>query len=326
MTMTDRSTVVGVFTDRAMAERAIEQLHQAGFHDEQIGYVSRDSQVSTVAPEASNDTAAGAATGAVSGGVLGGVLGAAAALLIPGFGPAIAGGILAATLGGAALGAVAGGLVGALTGMGIPEEEARYYQDEFETGRTIVTVKTDGRYEEALNILRQNGAYDATARPATTQYRDQPAAYNREATRTDESVGVVPTYNPNEAQYAQAGAYQQPTNYQHEHHHQHGHHHHEQQPASVGVVPTYDPNAASVVSSAYDPNAQRNAPYDPNAQPNTAYNQGVQRNAAYDPNVSREEAAQNYDATARPGVYDPVKEEATPHSVYPDTYDPKTDR
>ena len=40
----------------------------------------------------------------------------------------------------AAAGAAVAGLAGALIGYGIPEDEAKYYQGEFEAGRTIVTV------------------------------------------------------------------------------------------------------------------------------------------------------------------------------------------
>ena len=167
MATIERSTVVGVFTDRIQAEQAINELRRARFSDDQIGFILRGNQTeqSTAQDETGSETGAGAAAGAVSGGVVGGILGAAAALLIPGFGPAIAGGILAATLGGAAIGAAAGGIIGALTGLGVPEEEARYYQGEFEAGRTIVTVKAANRYQEALDILRNNGAYDATTRP-----------------------------------------------------------------------------------------------------------------------------------------------------------------
>ena len=167
MAKIERSTVVGVFTDRGQAEQAINELRRAGFNDDQIGFILRGNPAreGETAGESGSDAGAGAATGAVSGGVLGGVLGAAAALLMPGFGPAIAGGILWATLGGAAIGAAAGGIIGALTGLGVPEEEARYYQGEFEAGRTIVTVKAANRYQEALDILRSNGAYDATTRP-----------------------------------------------------------------------------------------------------------------------------------------------------------------
>src|SRR5579885_3293641 len=95
MTMTERSTAVGVFSERPQAERAIAELHHAGFSDEQIGFVARNGD--KMAESMGNgdtraETVAGAATGAVSGGIIGGVAGAAASLLIPGLGPAIAGG------------------------------------------------------------------------------------------------------------------------------------------------------------------------------------------------------------------------------------------
>jgi uncharacterized protein (TIGR02271 family) len=158
-----------------MAERAVEQLKNAGFRDDQIGFVARDQgagQGTTATGETAETGTTGerAAAGAVGGGILGGIIGAAAALLIPGIGPVVAGGILATTLAGAAVGAAAGGLLGALTKMGVPEEEARYYESEFQAGRTIVTVQPDGRQQEALDILRRNGAYDATTRPATAAY------------------------------------------------------------------------------------------------------------------------------------------------------------
>jgi len=175
MTPKGNQVVVGVFQDRAMAERAVEQLKDAGFDDDQIGFVVRD-QGGDQGMKVTDETAEtgspgeGAAVGAISGGILGGIIGAAAALLIPGIGPVVAGGILATTLAGAAVGAAAGGLLGALTNMGVPEEEARYYESEFQSGRTIVTVQADGRKQEALNILRSNGAYDASTRPATAGY------------------------------------------------------------------------------------------------------------------------------------------------------------
>jgi len=167
MTTTDRSTVVGVFEDRALAERALDQLHQAGFGDDQVGFAVRDETVREGIPtiaEPEKETAPAAATGAVSGGVIGGLLSAAATLLIPGFGPAIAGGILAATLSGIALGAVAGGFLGALLALGLSEEEAHHYQREFEAGRIIVTVRADDRIIDALEILRRNGALEANSR------------------------------------------------------------------------------------------------------------------------------------------------------------------
>ncbi|HLJ35243.1 MAG TPA: hypothetical protein VKU38_16440, partial [Ktedonobacteraceae bacterium] len=103
------------------------------------------------------------ATGAVTGGIVGGVIGVAAGLLLPFIGPAIAGGAVIAALGGAALGAVAGSFFGVFVSMGVPEEQARQYEQEFKAGRTIVTVKTDDRQQDALAILNSNGAIYANA-------------------------------------------------------------------------------------------------------------------------------------------------------------------
>jgi len=170
MTMTDRSTVVGVFELRSEAEAAIYELQRAGFRDDQIGFIVRNEDAGTTVEDGNTtEKAPGATTAAVSGGIIGGVVGAVAALLIPGIGPAIAGGILVAVLGGAAIGAAAGGIVGALIGMGVPEEEAHYYEGEFHSGRTLVTVKADGRQQEATEILHRNGGYAADTRPGQTQ-------------------------------------------------------------------------------------------------------------------------------------------------------------
>jgi len=172
----ERSTVVGVFHDRADAERAIEELHSKGFHDDQIGFAVRgaDGASGATTTETGSKSGEGLVGGILAGAGVGGVIAAAAALLIPGFGPVVAGGILATVLGGAAIGAAAGGILGALVGMGVPEEEAHYYEGEFNEGRILVTVKADGRYQEARDILRREGAYDienrggATTRTATT--------------------------------------------------------------------------------------------------------------------------------------------------------------
>ena len=219
MTTIERSTVVGVFEDRILAEHALDNLHQAGFSDDVIGFVVRDLATTDAIQR---DTAAGAATGAVGGGVVGGLLGAAAALLIPGLGPALAGGILAVTLGGAALGAVAGSFAGALTGFGVPEEEAIYYQNELEMGRTIITIKAPESYQEALEILRRNGAYDASTRistqgvPLYNENGGQEGVYDPDATTKSPAVmqpGVLTsdsTLSASEAQPTASRLYDRP--------------------------------------------------------------------------------------------------------------------
>jgi hypothetical protein len=76
--------------------------------------------------------------------------------VIPVIGPAIAAGTLGVIASNAAAGAGVAGLAGALIGAGIPEEEARHYDGEFATGKTIVTVSANERHDEALSIMRRN--------------------------------------------------------------------------------------------------------------------------------------------------------------------------
>ena len=157
-TTSKRSTYVGVFDDRNAADTVVRNLRTAGFKDDEIGYAWRDNK--GVHKEGDTKAGAMAAEGAVTGAALGGLIGAAAAGLIPGVGPIIAGGILASTLTGAAVGTAAGGVSGALVGMGIPDEEAKYYDGEFKHGRTLMTVQSIDKYDLAGDTIRRGGGWD----------------------------------------------------------------------------------------------------------------------------------------------------------------------
>ena len=184
--MMARNTVVGVFEFSDDAQRAIEALREAGFRSDDIGVTMRDAREAQVLAEDSGASAgAGAATGALAGGALGGLAGwlvGIGALAIPGVGPIVAAGPLAAALTGAAVGAAGGGLLGALTGMGVPEEEARWYESEVGRGGTLVTVRADGRYDEARGILKEHGAREAGSDGAGAT--DSSATRPRAATTT----------------------------------------------------------------------------------------------------------------------------------------------
>src|SRR5262245_2840887 len=168
---TGRQTIAGLFPDRQSAERAIDDLKQAGFSRDQIGMVMRDRDEGLRGSERPKErhAAEGAVTGLLGGGVLGGMAGylvAIGALTIPGIGPVVAGGALVEALGvvagtaavGAGIGAAAGGLVGVLVGMGIPEEEARHFERGFGAQEALVTVKAGVRVAEALAIMEMNNA------------------------------------------------------------------------------------------------------------------------------------------------------------------------
>lgn len=157
------STVVGLFETREKAHRAVEALKQGGFRAEDMSIVMRDrGAAAEVAEEVG--VGSGAAAGAVGGGILGGLGGllvGIGALAIPGIGPIIAAGPLAAALAGAGIGAATGGLLGALVSAGVPEEEAAHYQAGIERGGILLTVSApDGREAEVRSILGRNGMQD----------------------------------------------------------------------------------------------------------------------------------------------------------------------
>ena len=159
--MTGR-TVIALFTERKYAERAIRDLKAAGFSDEQLGVAMRDQDEQRELIDKTgvgNLAAEGAATGAAGGGIVGGIIGllaGAGAIVIPGIGPIVAAGVLAATFTGVGVGAAAGGIIGGLAGLGIPEEDAKYFDTGFREGGTIVTVNAGSRTGEAVAVLREH--------------------------------------------------------------------------------------------------------------------------------------------------------------------------
>ena len=173
MAHSTKRTVVGVFESHARAQQAVAELRQAGFGDDQIGVIARNVGAARERDDddlADNYAGEGAATGIAAGAGLGALWGMGiVAGMMPVLGPAIAGGALAAILTSAAAGAAAAGLAGALVGMGIPKEDAEYYQKEFQAGRVLVTVTAGERGLTAENILRQSGGHDISSRPDSTQ-------------------------------------------------------------------------------------------------------------------------------------------------------------
>jgi len=172
-------TVVGLFDTLNEAQSVVQQLIDAGFDRNEISILANDARGEFTRANAvgeTSSTAEGAGAGAVGGGVLGGVLGllvGIGALAIPGIGPVLAAGPLAAALGtagastlvGAGIGAAAGGVIGALVGAGIPEEDASFYAEGVRRGGTLVMVKTaDDTSQRAYDLMRSAGAVDIDKR------------------------------------------------------------------------------------------------------------------------------------------------------------------
>ncbi len=155
--------IIGVFSDRSQAERAVSELRNQGFGSEEINIVSKNNKQNNGTSMTYNDDITdGALTGGTIGGI-GGLLVGAGALAIPGVGPIIAAGPLAAALSGALAGGIAGGLID----WGIPAESSRKYEQHVAQGNILAVIKTDStKVQQAAQILRSNGAADVESHSA----------------------------------------------------------------------------------------------------------------------------------------------------------------
>ena len=154
-------SIVGITKSLLYVENAVDALQAHGVHSADISVLIPESGgvpdtvtiKTTKAPE-------GATTGVVTGGITGGALGLLAgigALAIPGVGPLIAAGPIVTALSGAAIGGTGGGVVGALIGLGIPELEAKIYEDRIKEGGYLLAVHVSNHNtrKEIREILQQ---------------------------------------------------------------------------------------------------------------------------------------------------------------------------
>lgn len=153
--------VLGVFHNRDRAEDAVQDLKNRGF-DRDISLIARDEREKDQGGMEEQDLTEGTFTGGALGGIAG-LLAGTGALLIPGVGPIIAAGPIAAAL----TGVVGGGIAGGLIDYGIPEERGEYYEEQVRQGGILVSMKaSDDKVDEAASILREHGAEDVETHQA----------------------------------------------------------------------------------------------------------------------------------------------------------------
>jgi hypothetical protein len=176
-----KTQVFCIAKSHGQAEKIVDRLQAANFASSEISILLPDTEgnhdighvKATKAPE-------GATTGGVTGGALGGVIGLLAgigALAIPGVGPLIAAGPIMAALSGAAIGGATGGLVGGLIGLGIPEIEAKRYEEKLKSGNYLIAVHThDGdEAKRAKEIFKEAAAEDITSSSMSSAPKDERA-------------------------------------------------------------------------------------------------------------------------------------------------------
>lgn len=210
-------TITRLFDDYSDAAAAVRDLEALGIAHGDISIVANNAHGRHAAGEDRDmageggvnddgDVSRGTSTGAVLGGA-GGLLAGLGLLAIPGLGPIVAAGWLAATAVGAGIGAAGGAatgsLVGALKNSGHSEEEANVYSEGVRRGGTLVSARVaDDQAIEAEAVLDRNRSVDASVRGAdyrragwTAFDADAPAYTSEEVDREQASYARTSTTN-----------------------------------------------------------------------------------------------------------------------------------
>lgn len=157
-------TISRLYDSYRDAENVVQRLEAAGVAHSDISIVANnaDSWYDKGGKDRDGDGVDDRAESAGKGAGIGAGLGGAAGLLtglgllaIPGVGPVVAAGWLAATAVGAAAGAATGGVVGALTESGVSPDDANTYAEGVRRGGTLVSARVAdadrARFDAILN-------------------------------------------------------------------------------------------------------------------------------------------------------------------------------
>jgi len=172
-------TISRLYDNYTNAQQAVQRLEAAGVPHSDISIVANnsDSWFSTDKKvdrdrDGVDDRAEGAGKGAGIGAGVGGTAGLLAGLgllAIPGLGPVVAAGWLAATAVGAAAGAATGGVVGALTEAGISREDADSYAEGVRRGGTLVSARVADSDRTRLDAVLDQSSVNLRDRSASWQ-------------------------------------------------------------------------------------------------------------------------------------------------------------
>lgn len=203
-------TITRLFDNYSDATAAVRELETLGVPHSDISIVANNIHGEHAGHDHDGvddhgDVTRGTSTGAVLGGA-GGLLAGLGLLAIPGLGPIVAAGWLAATAVGAGIGAAGGAatgsIVGALKNAGHTEEEAHVYSEGVRRGGTLVSAKVaDADVVRSEAVLDRNQPVDTAARG--TAYRDSgwdgfdetaPAYTADEIERERSAYGVTTRY------------------------------------------------------------------------------------------------------------------------------------
>ena len=199
-------TITRLFDNYSDAKAAVQELETLGVPHDDLSIVAsnadgahgdhdRDGDNDDVNDD--GDVSRGTSTGAVLGGA-GGLLAGLGLLAIPGLGPIVAAGWLAATAAGAGIGALGGAatgsIVGALKTAGHTDEEAHVYSEGVRRGGSLLSARVpDSLTQQASAVLARNNGVDAATRGSAyrqdgwSSFDDQAPAYTHDQVLAERS-------------------------------------------------------------------------------------------------------------------------------------------
>lgn len=170
--------VTHLIETRAELEHTLDRLETIGIGQDQISILASDATRSRQfqiknSSKGGSGASAGAAIGGVAGAVIAGLM-SAAAIAVPGMN-IVASGYLVSALAGLGAGAAAGGFVGGLIGLGIPEYEAKLYEDRLKQGNILISVKPfdEDQEERVQKIFDKADKFNTNKPDLNTHYLNQ---------------------------------------------------------------------------------------------------------------------------------------------------------
>jgi hypothetical protein len=160
---TKEKMVISVFRDRTDSQNVYEWLRNRGYTPQEINVMMSESTRAAYLASGDKDhpmragsaaaegVGVGGAIGTAVGATLAAVLAIGTSLVIPGLG--VVAGPLAAALAGGGAGAVAGGLLGGLIGLGIPESNAKAFEQALREGGVVIGVVPHN--SEEVNTIKE---------------------------------------------------------------------------------------------------------------------------------------------------------------------------
>jgi hypothetical protein len=152
-----------MYHDHETVSHAVDVLKYVGFRNADIAMLRPEDTGANLAHVKHTKAPEGAVAGGSIGAIVGGVLGWLAGIgiiAIPGIGPFVACGPIMTALSGIGALGIIGGLTGAMAGAGIPEYEAKRYEEHVRGGRILMSIHCNDTdfVKRAEDVLTRTGA------------------------------------------------------------------------------------------------------------------------------------------------------------------------